>query len=559
MSNPKEARPLRALVVGSEKDGLWLRALAKELPGTVSLEWVGTFEEGLEAMTSGRFDAYLVDAHVDARSGLDLLRAYREAGDGAPVIVMGGADRSLDVAAMECGAADYLVKGRLDAPRLERSIRYALEASRRAADLRRVRDELETRVAERADALETMNEALAAEVAERRAAERALREADRRKDAFFATLAHELRNPLAPLASATEILLEVLRRGETPESQATRERALRVVERQVAHMVRLIDDLLDLSRITHGKLELRRERVSLATVVESALETAGPLLVRRRQDFELLLPETPVFLHADPMRLAQVVANLVSNAAKYTEPGGRIRLEAVRDGGDIVVSVVDTGIGIPAAHLAHVFTMFGQGHRAHEPVYGGLGIGLALAKSLAELHGGSLTAASEGEGKGSVFTLRLACAAEDSAAPSTTPARPGALPPPRRILVVDDNVDAALTLAELLALEGHETHVAHDGPSAVDAATAAEPGRRDPRHRPARVRRPRGGAPSPRGPGAEADPPRGPLRLGPAGGPGPVARRRLRPSPRQAGRAQEPRGRPPGSAPRSRPYSLRRL
>jgi CheY-like chemotaxis protein len=317
-----------------------------------------------------------------------------------------------------------------------------------------------------------MNEALAAEVAERRAAERALREADRRKDAFFATLAHELRNPLAPLASATEILA---RAGDTPEDEARRDRARHVIERQVAHMVRLIDDLLDLSRITHGKLELRRERVSLAAVIESALETAGPLLVRRRQQFELAVPEAPVFLHADPMRLAQVIANLVSNAAKYTEPGGKVRLEAVRDGGDVVVSVVDSGIGIPAVHLAHVFTMFGQGHRAHEPVYGGLGIGLALARSLAELHGGRLTAASEGEGKGSVFTLRIACAAEDSVVPSATPVSPRVPPLPRRILVVDDNVDAALTLAELLTLEGHETHVAHDGPAAVDAARRLSP------------------------------------------------------------------------------------
>jgi len=467
MSNPKEIRPLHVLAVGSEEDGVRFRALVDELPGTVSLEWAGTFEAGLEAMTSGRFDAHLVSSRLGARSGTDLLRAYRAAGDGAPVIMVGPADRAADVAAMESGAADYLVEADLDAAHVERSIRYAVDVSRRAAGLRRVRDELETRVAERTDALETMNEALAAEVAERRAAERALREADRRKDAFFATLAHELRNPLAPLASATEILS---RTGDTPEEEVRRDRARRVIERQVAHMVRLIDDLLDLSRITHGKLELRRERVSLAAVIESALETAGPLLVRRRQQFELVVPEAPVFLHADPMRLAQVLANLVSNAAKYTEPGGRIRLEAVRDGGGVVVSVVDSGIGIPAVHLAHVFTMFGQGHRAHEPVYGGLGIGLALAKSLAELHGGRLTAASEGEGKGSTFTLRLACAAEDSVAPSAAQASPGAPPLPRRILVVDDNVDAALTLAELLALGGHETHVAHDGPSAVDAA-----------------------------------------------------------------------------------------
>jgi CheY-like chemotaxis protein len=180
-------------------------------------------------------------------------------------------------------------------------------------------------------------------------------------------------------------------------------------------------------------------------------------------------------LHVDPMRLAQVLSNLLSNAAKYTEPGGRIRLEAVRDGEDVVVSVIDSGIGIPAAHLAHVFTMFGQGHRAYEPVYGGLGIGLALAKSLAELHGGGLTAASEGEGRGSVFTLRLACAATDAAAPLATQTPPNTPPPPRRILVVDDNVEAALTLAELLALDGHETHVAHDGPSAVDAARRLSP------------------------------------------------------------------------------------
>ena len=474
MSTSRATRPLRVLFVGNEEeDGARLRDLVAGLPGLVELEWAGTFEAGLEAMTSGRYDAHLVDCRLGARNGIDLLRAYREAGDGAPVIMISGRpERAADVAAMEGGAADYLAKSDLDAVGLERSIRYAIEASRRAAALRHVRDQLEGRVAERTDALETMNEALAAEVAERRAAERALREEDRRKDAFFATLAHELRNPLTPLSFASEILS---RTGDMPEEQARRERALRVIERQIAHMVRLIDDLLDLSRITHGKLELRRERVSLAAVVESAFETAGPLLVRRQQEFAMIVPEKPVFLHVDPMRLAQVLSNLLSNAAKYTEPGGQIRLEAVRDGEDVVVSVVDSGIGIPAAHLAHVSTMFGQGHRAQKAVSGGLGIGLALAKSLAELHGGRLTAASEGEGKGSVFTLRLACAADDSAVSVVAPAPRSTPSPPRRILIVDDNVEAALTLAELLALEGHETHVAHDGPSAVDAARRLNP------------------------------------------------------------------------------------
>jgi signal transduction histidine kinase len=437
------------------------------------VERAASFGAGLERMTSQRYDAHLVACRLGTKSGVDLLRAYRESGGDGPVILIANEpERAEDLAATESGAADYLIRDRLDATLLERSIRYAVEASRRAEEFRRVRDELETRVADWTTALETMNAALAVEVAERRAAERALREVARTKDEFLATLAHELRNPLAPLSSATEILS---RTGDTPEEGARRERALRVIERQVAYMVRLIDDLLDFSRITHGKLELRRERVSLAAVIESALETAGPLLLGRRQVFEVVVTETPVLLHVDPMRLAQVLSNLLSNAAKYTEPGGRIRLEAVRDGEDVVVSVVDSGIGIPAAHLTHVFTMFGQGHQANQAVYGGLGIGLALAKSIAELHGGSLTAASEGEGKGSVFTLRLKCAANDSAAPLATEAPPSATPLPLRILIVDDNVEAALTLAELLALEGHETHVAHDGPSAVDAARRLSP------------------------------------------------------------------------------------
>ncbi|MEO8586192.1 MAG: response regulator [Acidobacteriota bacterium] len=466
--------PIRILLVDPDEGGVALmRGLTAGMEAPAEVEVATAFGNGLERMKSQRHDVHLVACRLGEKSGVDLLRLYRESGGHAPAILIADEpDRSEDLAAAEGGAADYLVRGDLDARRLERSIRYAIGSSRRAADLRRVRDELETRVAERADALELLNEALSAEVAERRMAERALREADRRKDAFFATLAHELRNPLAPLASAAEMLS---RTGDNPAEKARRDRALHVVERQVAHMVRLIDDLLDLSRITHGKLELRREWVTLAAVVESALETAGPLLLLRRQQFELRMPEAPVFLHADPMRLAQLVANLLSNAAKYTEPGGRIRLEALREGGAVVVSVVDTGIGIRSAHLAHVFTMFGQGHRALEPVYGGLGIGLALAKTIADLHGGSLTAASEGEGKGSVFTLRLACASDGSAALLEAQDPPRSAPAPRRILIVDDNVDAALTLAELLALEGHETHVAHDGPSAVDAARRLNP------------------------------------------------------------------------------------
>jgi signal transduction histidine kinase len=466
--------PIRVLVIGTDDEGAAsIRGLIAEISTPMNVESSATFETALDRMTSRLHDAYLVASRLGTKSGVALLRAYRSLGGLAPVIVFADvADRAEDQAAMESGASHYLARESLDATLLERSIRYAVEGARHASVLRGVRDELENRVAERTDALETMNAALAVEVAERRAAERALREAARGKDEFLATLAHELRNPLAPLSSATEILA---RTTDLSDGGTRRERAIRVIERQVAHMVRLVDDLLDLSRITHGKLELRREWVSLASVIESALETVRPLLLGRRQAFELVMSETPALVHVDPMRLAQVLSNLLSNAGKYTEPGGRIRLEAVRDGEIVTVSVADSGIGIPAAHLAHVFTMFGQGHRAYDAVYGGLGIGLALAKSLTELHGGSLVAASDGPGKGSTFTLRLSCAAADSSVAALAPAAFASTPPPRRILVVDDNVEAALTLAELLALEGHETHAAHDGPSGVEMARRLKP------------------------------------------------------------------------------------
>jgi len=249
----------------------------------------------------------------------------------------------------------------------------------------------------------------------------------------------------------------------------------------VTHLVRLIDDLLDLSRISHGKVGLRPERVTLASVVESALEAARPLLLSRRHVLDVVLPEAPVLLHADPIRLAQILTNLLSNAARYTEPGGRVAVEARCEREAVVLRVVDSGIGISAAELAHVFTMFNQAAAARAVDSGGLGIGLALAKQLAELHGGSLTAASEGPGKGSAFTLRLPLGAGAvgvvvaTSPPELHPLVPEAPVKPRRILLVDDNVDAALTLAELLSLDGHEAHVAHDGPSAVEAARRLHP------------------------------------------------------------------------------------
>lgn len=261
-----------------------------------------------------------------------------------------------------------------------------------------------TACAQRAGEIQAMNDELVAQVA-------AIEEKDRQKDVFLATLAHELRNHLAPLSNAAEILA---RAGDGPGNAPARRRAVGVISRQVVLLARLIEDVLDLSRVTYGKLTLRRERVSLLEIVESALETAGPLLLERGHVLTVALPDSPVYLCVDPVRIVQVLTNLLENAAKCTEPGGRIRVEAVRDEGVLAISVSDSGIGIRPDELGFVFELFGQARHAQEPrapapVNGGLGIGLALSKSLAEMHGGSLSAASEGEGQGSVFTLCLAC------------------------------------------------------------------------------------------------------------------------------------------------------
>lgn len=461
------------LVETDEEDAVRIRDLVAQMPVRVEVDWARSFEAGFSRMTSSRYDVHLVDGTLGERSGIDLLRGYREAGGGAPVLLLGGAhDRALDLIAMESGAAGFLLKDRLDSEVLERSIRYAVEARRQETTLRQAREELQERVEERSTSLETMNAALAAEVVERRRAEQKLRDGDRRKNEFLATLAHELRNPLAPIGHATEILARV---GDGEKDLARAAEARKVIERQVTHLVRLIDDLLDISRISHGKVGLKPERVTLASVVESALEVARPLFLIRGHALDIALPEASVHLHGDPIRLAQILTNLLSNAARYTEPGGSIRVEATREGGAVVLRVVDSGMGISAAELEHIFTMFNQAAAARAVDHIGLGIGLALAKQLAELHGGSLTAASEGLGKGSTFTLRLPFAPDLPAPPEERSPVLAAPVMPQRILVVDDNVDAARTLAELLDLDGHETHVAHDGPSAVEAARRLSP------------------------------------------------------------------------------------
>jgi PAS domain S-box-containing protein len=298
-----------------------------------------------------------------------------------------------------------------------------------------------------------------------------LSESDRRKDEFLAMLAHELRNPLAPIRNGLHIM-----RLSGDDAAAVRE-ARGMMERQIGQMVRLVDDLLDVSRISQGKLELRKERIELAQVVHSALETSRPLIASRDQELIVSLPPKRVFVDADHTRLAQVFANLLNNAAKYTERGGRITFAAARHGGEVVVSVKDNGVGIPPAMLSRVFDLFTQVDRTLEKAQGGLGIGLSLVRRLVEMHGGSVEARSEGDGRGSEFIVRLPAVLSELS--ETAPeAEPGTSALPHagcRILVADDNADSASTLSVLLSFMGHEVRTANDGAAAVEMATAFEP------------------------------------------------------------------------------------
>ena len=310
------------------------------------------------------------------------------------------------------------------------------------------------------------------DISEMKRMEEALRDADRRKDEFLATLAHELRNPLAPIRNSLQILK--MPRVDAATAQQTRE----MMERQVHHLVRLVDDLLDVSRVMRGKIELRREPVELATVVARAVETAQPLIEVQGHQLDVSLPPDSLLLDADPVRLAQVVGNLLTNSAKYTEANGRIWLTAHREGDDAVLSVRDTGIGIAPDMLPHVFELFVQADHASTRAHGGLGIGLTLVRSLVEMHNGTVQARSDGLGQGSEFIIRFPLLIQAKTVRGqfeAVEAEQVTRSSGHRLLVVDDNHDAANSLALLLRLQGYEVRVAHDGLSAIDAARAFQP------------------------------------------------------------------------------------
>jgi signal transduction histidine kinase len=355
----------------------------------------------------------------------------------------------------ECGAVDY-VPVPVVPEILRAKVSVFAELYRKTRALERLNAELEQRVADRTAALE--------------ATTAALQEADRRKDEFLAILAHELRNPLAPIRTAVQLL----RKRDLAEAQNTRARE--VIERQVQHLVCLIDDLLDVSRITRGMITLQRERVLIDAVVARAVETARPLIDARKHELMLDLPEELLSVEGDPTRLVQIVGNILHNAAKFMDPGGRIVLSVTREDSYAAISVRDFGLGIQPELVSKIFDLFSQVHQKSETPHGGLGIGLALVRRLVEMHGGVVTANSEGLGKGTELVVRLPVIGIQStmALPTNDSKRPPQVSP-RRILVADDNSDAVEALALQLRLAGHEVRSANDGLEALEVAEAFAP------------------------------------------------------------------------------------
>lgn len=462
------------LVEDGEDDYVLTRDLFAEFPrGAYTLDRVADYESALQTFENCRHDLYLIDYRLGKKNGLELISEAQRRGCTAPIIVLTGQrEREIDLQAMQLGAVDYLVKDQLAADTLERSMRYALQRARLEEVIRKANQQLEERVQERTAELARVNETLQREIAERKRAEEALREADRLKDEFVAMLAHELHNPLAPLSAALQ-LYEL--DANTPEQKLE---LREMMSRQVEQLVRLIDDLLDVSRISRGKLNLRREPTSLAEVVNTALDVSRPMIEAARHQLRLSLPAAELILDGDKVRLSQIVSNLLINAAKYTPHGGLIELQVQAENSQVAIVVRDNGVGIPREMLTAVFELFTQVDSSHTRTHGGLGIGLTLVKTLVEMHGGTIVARSAGPGCGSEFSVRLPLAR-----PGITTKPPEAMPPlsatktvpANRILIVDDNESAGYLLGRLLQKLGQHVHTVSSASAALEVVDSLKP------------------------------------------------------------------------------------
>ncbi len=455
--NAEHTRVHVLLIEDDLDDYILTRDLLADIPDQpYSLDRVPDYASGLDMLRQGKHAICLLDYRLGARNGLELLKEIRGEGFHPAIIMLTGQkDRALDLAAMEAGATDFLEKASLTVPVLERALRYALQQKRNE-------DLLEERVAARTAELHASEERM------RQIAED-LSKADHRKDEFMAMLAHELRNPLAPLRNAVDVL-------QMNSEDAAQVRAVAgMLERQVGQMVHLVDDLLDVSRITRGKIELRLQRIEMGFVVNQAVEASRAQFEQMGHHLKVHQPDAPIYINGDPVRLTQVLGNLLNNAAKFTPDGGQIELTTSKENDQAVIRVKDNGIGIAPKDISSIFDMFVQVDASLERPSSGLGLGLTLVKRLVGKHGGSVEVHSDGKGKGTEFTIRLPLL-EQEQLPSPQPdTKRRTEVVGRRILIVDDNVDAATMLSLMLTKMGNETHTASDGLAGVKAAEALRP------------------------------------------------------------------------------------
>jgi signal transduction histidine kinase len=447
----------RILLVDDEPGNLLaLEALLGNLGQT--LVSVRSGEEALRLLLRDDYAVILLDVQMAGLDGFQTARLLRgqERSRHTPIIFLTAFDPpGFSVAeAYKLGAIDYLVKP-VHPEVLRAKVAGFVELFQKTERIRQM---------ERAQAEQRL-----AQERQRWQLEHLRREATR-KDEFLAFLGHELRNPLAPICQAAQ----TLRLLESADPRVCDARD--IILRQTQHLTRLVDDLLDVARISRGKLQVRKERVQLGQVVARAVETSRPLLEARGHQLTVTVPAEPAWLEGDLIRLAQVVANLLNNAARYTEPGGRVWLSAAREGGLVVIRVRDTGVGIARDMLPRVFDLFTQVEVPSKNAQGGLGIGLTLVRQVVQLHGGTVEALSDGPGRGSEFVVRLAALAAPRGSPEEAAAIPAGAPGGRRVLVVDDNRDGADSLAVLLCLAGHKTRAAYN---ALDGLRAAREWRPD--------------------------------------------------------------------------------